>query len=273
LPIKPAVQRIVRQTAPLGVEIGNWAVKKAARPERLHIYLAHDVLAVCRISGYGKRSVRSKTILTPDAGATDLPALLATLDTWLDAHPVHGDIDWIVGVQHVRYLLLPWDTRLANDAFCRSLTAALFAQHFPGGIPFTDYQLRFAPLAFGQPRLAALIANDIIHALTVFSRQRGSRVRRIAPALSVVWDHFHVRIKKRTGVLGLIEGPRLLRIGYDHGHITTFSIQPFSGTRSMATQSETTWLFPADPAGDAPAFEHLAPGDDPRLAYALCGVA
>jgi len=242
----------------------------------LRVYLGHDAPAVCRIAGRVSPSVQDAVILPPCTGAYGLPALLATLDAWLDVHPVRGDIDWIVGIDHARYLLLPWDRRLASDAFCRSLTAALFEQHFAGsGTPFADHQLRFAPVAFERPRLAALIANDVVRELTDFARRRGCRTVRITPAVTVVWNRFYGRWKKGTGVLALIDGPRLLRIGYDRGHVTTFSIQPFSETRSSSAPGDTTWVFPAHhpaaPDGDELALDTLAPDDDPRLAYALCG--
>lgn len=272
LPIKPAARWIARKAA----RIGSWAVN-ASRPERLCVYLGHDALAVCHVVGLLNPPVQNKAIVNPrSAGAPDLPALLAALDTWLDAHPARGQIDWIVGIEHVHYLLLPWDSRLAHEAFCRSLTAALFAQHFPVGIPFTDFQLRFAPLAFGQPRMTALIANDVVHELTAFARRRGCRTRRIVPAVSVVWDRFYPRWKKGTGILALVEGPRLLRIGYDHGHIVTFAVQPFSGRSSAAADSATCIfppLHPVTPGGNAVQIGSLAPDGDPRLAYALCGVA
>jgi len=271
LPIKPAARWIARKAT----RIGRWAVK-ASRPERLCVYLGHDALAVCRVVGLLNPSVQNKAIVNPGAGASDLSALLAALDTWLSAHPARGQINWVVGIEHVRYLLLPWDSRLANEAFCRSLAAALFAQHFPVGVPFTGYQLRFAPLAFGQPRLTALIASNVIHELTAFARHRGCRTRRIVPAVSVIWDRFYPRWKKGAGALALVEGPRLLRIGYDHGHIVTFAIQPFSN-RSLAVADDATCVFPplhpVMPGSNTLALDCLEPDDDPRLAYALCELA
>lgn len=231
------------------------------------------MLAVCVVVGRFDPSAQSKAIVRADASS--LPALLAALDTWLDAHPARGEIDWIMGIEHVRYLLLPWDSRLSNDAFCRSLANALFAQYFPGATPFTAFQIRFAPLAFGQPRLTALLANDVVDELNAFARRRGCRTRRIVPAVSAIWDRFYPRWKKGTGVLALIEGPRLLRIGYDHGHIMTLAIQPCAD-RSSAAASDATWVFPLPhpvaPDSNALALDCLAPDDDARLAYALCGV-
>ncbi|WP_157903134.1 hypothetical protein [Cupriavidus malaysiensis] len=279
LPIKPAARRIARLGHSIGYSIGHAIgnqAASAARPQRLRVYLGHGALAVCRSAGRFHSSVQDKAILSGGTGVSDLPNQLAALESWLEAHPARADIEWIIGIEHVRYLLLPWDPRLASDAFCRSLAGALFAQQGAGGTPFAGYQLRYSPLAFGQPCLAALLTNDVIRELTAFARRRGCRTTRIEPALSVVWNRFRARWKHDTGVLALVEGPRLLRIGFAHGHITSFSLQPCSDTRPPATPEETTWVFPARhpaaPGGDVLVLDGFAPDDDPRLAYALCGV-
>ncbi|KVO61491.1 hypothetical protein [Burkholderia stagnalis] len=255
--------------------IVGWA-DQAARPERLCVYLGHDALAVCRVTGRFKPIVQDKAVLLTDAGVHDLTSRLAALDAWLDSHPVRGAIDWIIGIDYVRYLLLPWNPRLVSDAFCRSLTAALFAQHFAAdAIPFADHQLRFAPVSFGHPRLAALIGNDVIGELTAFSKRRKYRIRQIAPALSVAWNRLFPQVKLGAGVLALIEGPRLLRVASNHGHITAFSIQPYCYSRSSAIPDDVTWVFPAHhlaaSAGHMLTVDGHEPDDDVRLAYALCG--
>ncbi|WP_185731921.1 hypothetical protein [Burkholderia stagnalis] len=275
LPINPAAWKIAGRTGQL-VDMFVGRVSAFTRPERICVYLGHDALAVCRVTGRSKPIVRDKAVLFTDASMHDLTGRLAVLDAWLDAHPVRGAIDWIIGIDYVRYLLLPWNPRLASDAFCRSLTAALFAQHFAGDeIPFADHQLRFAPVSFGHPRLTALIANDVIGELTAFSKRRKYRIRQIAPALSVAWNRLFAQVKLGTGVLALIEGPRLLRIASNHGHITAFSIQPYSYSRLSAIPDDATWVFPAHhlvaSAGQMLAVDGHEPDDDVRLAYALCG--
>ncbi|WP_175954807.1 hypothetical protein [Burkholderia sp. BCC0405] len=275
LPIEPDIRQAVQRTARLALDVKECATR-ATRPERLRVYLGHDALAVCHFAGRFKPVVRHQAILHPGSGAHGLAGQLATLGAWLDAQPMRGEIEWIVGIDHVRYLLLPWDPRAVQDAFCRSLTTALFAQSFGGDVPIDAYQLRFGPLAFGRPRLVSLIANDAIRELAAFSTRRACRTRLIAPAMSVVWDRYFARLKKSAGVLALVEGPRLLRVGYDHGHVTTFSIQPFSDTQPSTMPGDATWIFPAHyragAAGGALTLDGHTPDDDAQLAYALCGV-
>lgn len=255
---------------------------RIGRPERLHIYLGCGALAVCRASGRFRRVVQDKAMLPSAAFGCDgmhgVTEDLATLTTWLHAHPHRGTIEWIIGIDHVRYVLLPWDARLSNESFCHTLASALFAQQFPASeVPFSAYQLRFASLSFGRPRLVALIPNDIIGELTAFAARHHCHTRRITPALSVVWNRFFSRVKNDTGVLALVEEPRLLRVTYDHGHVTALSLQPFSAHTSPAMPRGVTYRFPARDIG-MPESEDLAPrglspDDDPRIAYALCGVS
>ncbi|KVL04468.1 hypothetical protein [Burkholderia cepacia] len=268
-------RRIVARARQPGDRLAG-RLRDAARAERLCIHLGHGMLAVCRVTGRFRPVVADTAVLPTETGATALADQLAVLDTWLDTHPFSGAFDWIVGIDHVRYVLLPWNPRLTSDAFCRSVAAALFAQQVATDErPFADHQIQFAPLAYGRPRLAALIANATLDALTLFSTRRERRVRRIVPAFGVAWDRMLPRIQRDSGVLALIEGPRLLRVVSERGHITAFSIQPFSSAHRPALADDATWVFPAqpaiDPTGRIPLLAGYAPDDDVRLAYALCG--
>jgi hypothetical protein len=277
LPIKLTARRLATRARQLAGRFAD-RLRETARAERLCVHLAHDALAVCRVTGQFRPVVADKAVLPTEIDAAALVDRLAVLDGWLDTHLFRGAIDWIIGIDHVRYVLLPWNPRLTSDAFCRSVAAALFAQQAGADErPFVDHQVRFAPLSYGRPRLAALIANETLDALAAFSTRRGYRVRRIAPAFSVAWDRLLASTAPAGGVLALIEGPRLLRVVSEHGHITAFSIQPFSNTQPAALPADTTWVFPAhpaiDPAGRLPSIAGHAPDDDVRLAYALCGAA
>lgn len=269
-----AAQWIAERTSRVGNAVIG-CTDRVVPPERLCVHLGHDALAVCRVTGRFKPVVRDKVVLFTGARIHDLTGRLAELGAWLDAHPVRGAIDWIIGLDYVRYLLLPWNPRLADDAFCRSMAAALFAQQFSRNeVPFADQQLRFGPLSFGHPRLVALLASNVIRDLTAFSRQRKHRIRRIEPAFSVAWNSLLAQLKAGAGVLALIEGPRLIRIASSCGHITSFSIQPFSETQRAAIPADATRVFPAHHAANsvhrALAVDGHEPGDDVRLAYALC---
>jgi hypothetical protein len=254
---------------------------RIGRPERLRVYLSRSGLAVCIVTGRFRPVVRSKAILPSIAsdcdGTHSVSDALTALTTWLHAHPFRSSIEWVIGIDHVRYLLLPWDERLSRQSFCHTLAAALFAQQSTASdIPFSAYQKRFAPLSFGRPLLAALIPSQVISEITAFASHHQCRTRSVTPALSAIWDRFSVRMKDDSGVLALVEGQRLLRVTYDHGHVVSLSVRPFSGGRTSVTPSGVTLAFPARnltmPANGDLALRNLAPDDDARFAYALCGV-
>ena len=254
---------------------------KLSRPERLLIYLSRGGLAVCVVKGGFRPVVRMKAILTVATLDCDdthgVTAALGALTEWLNVHPIRGAIEWVVGIDYVRYLLLPWDERLSSRPFCHTLAAALFAQQFSGSdISFSAYQLRFARLAFGRPRLTALIPTELLSELNEFASRHHCRSRQITPALSVVWDSLFARVKNDAGVLALVEGQRLLRVSYDRGQFTSISIQPFSEERTPVIPSDITNLFPSRnitaPTGEESALQGPISGDEARFAYALCGV-
>ncbi|QIE27513.1 hypothetical protein SBC1_56190 (plasmid) [Caballeronia sp. SBC1] len=254
---------------------------KLSRPERLLIYLSRGGLAVCVAKGRFRPVVRIKAILpiaTRDCDDTDgATAALDALTEWLKVHPVQGVIEWVIGIDYVRYLLLPWDERLSSSPFCLALAAALFAQQFSGSdVSFSAYQLRFARLAFGRPRLTVLISSELLSELNEFASRHRYRSRRITPALSVVWDSLFARVKNGAGVLALVEGQRLLRVSYDRGQFTSVSVQPFCEEQTPVIPSDITYLFPprniAVPGGENLPLQDPISGDDARFAYALCGV-
>jgi hypothetical protein len=274
---------VSRSPASRLMRLANWVRTLRARigsPQRLRIYLSGRSLAACLVQGRFRPMLRAKVIFpfaAPNCGGGDnLPAALAALSEWLHAHPHRGAIEWIIGIDHVRYLFLPWDARLSSKSFCHALAAALFAQQFSGDdIPFSEHQLRFAPLSFGRPRLVALIPSEVVSELTAFASRHHCRSRRIAPALSVVWDSVFPKVKNDIGVLALVEGQRLLRVHYDHGQLISLSIKPCSEAHTWAIPGDVTYLFPprdTTTPGAELAPQGLAPGDDPRYAYALCGV-
>lgn len=251
------------------------------RPERLLIYLGQGGLAVCVVKGRYRPVVGMKAIFPVVGPESDdsqgITAALNALTEWLNVFPTRGVIEWVIGIDHVRYLLLPWDERLSSRAFCHSLAAALFAQQFSGSdMPFSAYQLRFARLAFGRSRLTALIPTGLLSELNEFASRHHCHSRRITPALSLVWDSLIAQMKNHAGVLALVEGQRLLRVSYDCGQFTSISVQPFSQERTPVVPSDITYLFPSRKVtaatGDLFAVQGFISVDDARFAYALCGV-
>lgn len=256
------------------------AIAQWLRHDRLRVYIAHDALALCRIRGRFKPTVIQKAVLSvptpadPDAG---LPSMLAALTRWLGEQPGAGCIEWVVGSGLVRYLLLPWDERLASDDFCLALAKALLAQQCSPSDPLlTSAEVRFGSLTHGRPRLAAVIGRDIVRTLASFADHQSARTTTISPALALVWDQFIARFRKSTGVLVVVEGARLQRITYERGVILDLTTRPYRKIVGHFDAANTNFTF-ASAEIDALAGEVLrpccmAPGDDERLAFVLVGV-
>ncbi|HKU25239.1 MAG TPA: hypothetical protein VJQ54_07180 [Candidatus Sulfotelmatobacter sp.] len=255
--------------------------KAAGRHERLRVYLASDALAVCLIHGRFRPRVVETAVIDSRASARnaqqDIADALTGLTSWMEMREFDGTVEWIVGFDHVRYLMLPWDERLSSISFCHTLASALFSQQFHGeDSASSSGKLCFAPRSYGYPRLAALIPHDIVRTLDSFSWRQRRRTTRITPALGVVWDQFFNRFRKGAGTLALVEGQRLLRVAYEQGNIVGLLVRPYSEACDESAFSGASYTFP--PHG-LDAIEHeellvagLTPDDDRRVAYALCGV-
>jgi hypothetical protein len=247
--------------------------------ERLCVYLGEGWSTLCAVSGRWRTSVRSKAVLQPapvHRDSSTFEAILTPIDTWLQAHSARAGIDWSIGLGHVRYLLLPWDQRIGDEPFCQMLAAAMFAQQFPGdALGFRGYQLRLGPLSYGRPRIAALIPSELVNSVIALTHRHNCRVNRIIPMLSVVWNHFFACFRAGTGTLALVEDRRLLRVTYDRGQMTSLAIQPYSRERTHIPTEKGAWRFPprdtTAPVTGELTLPSLAPDDDVRVAYALCG--
>jgi hypothetical protein len=247
---------------------------------RLCVYLGEDCSTLCLVTGRFKRVVQMRAVLpfaaSGPSSSHKLEAGLTVIETWLQAHPVRAAIDWMIGPCHVRYLLLPWDERLRDDAFCETLAAAMAAQQFTTSThDDSPRRLRLGPLSYGRPRLAAQIRIDLIDSLCSFAARHNCRTRTIVPMLGVVWNRFFACVKSATGALALVEGKRVLRIGFENGAIISLAVQPCCADRTQIATGGGHFFFPARPKptpeeGEL-ALQALQSDDDVRLSYALCG--
>lgn len=251
--------------------------RRIARRDRLCVYLGSGWTSLCAVSGRLRPTIGVKAILPSlPSSPLSLDSSLAALETWMHTHQNRATIDWLVGIEYARYLLLPWDEHLHDDAFCRTLAAALFAQQCADTAPdFSAYQMRLGPLAYGHPRLAALVPIQVIDSLTAFAHRHQCHTRRITPMLGVVWNRFFANDKTGSGTLALLEGQRLIRLGYEKGRFKSLAVQPFFRDRTPVIAEGKISFFPAqdiqNPESGSLTLQGMLPADDVRLAYALCG--
>ena len=99
----------------------------------LRVYLTSDELVICAIRGLLRPTVilQQKIAIDSTTLGTTNTALLATMDTWLQTTKLQTGtrFEWILGLSHVRYLLVPWTPKLVDQTFRQSIADALFTQH------------------------------------------------------------------------------------------------------------------------------------------------
>lgn len=255
---------------------------------RLRVYMGEDYLALCLVSGRWSPRVHQLAQLPLVSGQGG--AVASVLDAWMTANPLRGVmqsavLELVVGMPHVRYVLLPWDRQLVQDDFRHAMARALFARQFQQD--FSTQELRFGALKYGRPLLAACIDRTLVEMVSVVARQHDTSVSCIEPLLATVWSRFHSRLKGAEGTLLLAEASRVHVVRCKGGAITELQIRPgteddISGmVLQLASNPDCRVFAPLLPglASSLPnAWLGLEAGEgfsvvaDAQYAYALSGV-
>lgn len=256
---------------------------------RLCVYVGADHLALCQVAGrWSPRVLDKARVALPDG---EEQSWWQSLEAWLAIHPLQGvmqgaDLECVLGLPHVRYLLLPWDPQLVNAGFRDAVARALFARQFQetAGV----WEVRYASSGYGQPRLAAFVRREVLSALERLVLKHGLRLRAVEPLLAVVWRRFRSQLPLQgENTLLVAEPGRVLRITHERGAMTDVQVRPCTadelpGLLLRAADEEGARVFsPASSslAGSLPAAwlqlqdrEGWTASDDGAYAYALCGV-
>jgi hypothetical protein len=251
---------------------------------RLCVFVGEDHLAICRVSGRWRARVLEKHGVPLVAGEG---AVAATLDDWLAAHPVAPgtQIGIVLGLPHVRYLLLPWSEELAQASFRGVLTRALFARQFQQ--EFSTQDVRYGIVRYGQPLLAACIGQSLVMSLGAVAAKHKLQIDCVEPLLAAVCDRFQPQLRHFTGALLIAEANRALIIRHESGAMVDLQVRPAAAddiaalAQRLSTGAACKVFAPRQPAlaGSLPAawlepggHEGFSAASDGAYAYALCGV-
>jgi hypothetical protein len=254
--------------------------------QRVCVYIGEDRLVICQVAGRWRPRVLDKAVVTLAPG--EAPAV--ALDAWLKAQPpLTGSalrrLAVVLGLPHVRYLLLPWSPqRVQGGAFRAAMARALFSRQFQEDASL--HEVRYGPESYGQPQLAAFVSNSLLQALAMVAQRHGGHLESAEPLLMSVWNRFSARLGGDGGVL-VAESTRLLLVQREAGAITDVQVRPcsegelesvlqrFAATpaarcfaprhAALSGQSPSAWLGLA-------AHEGFSPAADGESTYALCGV-
>lgn len=232
---------------------------------RLRAYLGEQGLALC-LHAPGRRGRLLREALLPlAAGEAPWPALQAwwqATGSALVAGPVR--LELVLGLPHVRYLLLPWSPDLVDAAARRSLARLLHARQF--GDTGAPPELALGPLRFGQPQLVAAVDRDLLSGARSFAAQQGWQLAAVEPLLSAVWNEAAPRLRE-DGPLLVAEAGRCLVVRREKGCVVALQVRPADG-RDVGTEIER---LAAQPGLRVFAPLQAAPGGPVGSALAMAG--
>lgn len=230
---------------------------------RLRVHLAADRLVACAVAGGRRAAVTQREILPlADDVAAAFDAVLAAL-------PGKTPVEVVLGLPHVRYLMLPWDRQLAQPVFRQRMAEVLYSRQFQQDA--AGQCLRFARPVHGQPLLAACIDRTLLTTLESACARQGRRLRRVEPLLACVWNRFQRQLP-RAGRLWVEEGARVLCLTHARGAVTDVQLRP---AQAAGVPGDDTCRFaPGRPEVGLQlrAGPGFAPDRDSACAFALCGV-
>ena len=122
-------------------------------------------MVLCHVVGSRRPKVLHKEIMT--VGEGESASWPARLDVWLSTYSSGSafrgaDIECVLGLPLVRYLVLPWDARLIEGDFRGAVARALFSRQFPDEA--ATQEVRFSSPTYGRPQLASFVSRDLLQA-------------------------------------------------------------------------------------------------------------
>lgn len=258
------------------------------RSTSFRVHLAADALMACEVHARRGRRCVVRKLRLPFIGG-ERPAAMQSLRDWMaqgkqNAWPRRTSQEWVLGMAHVRYLLLPWTPDLADTAFRSTLASALFEQQFKQDP--ADYGIRFASPTYGRAQLAAFVTHALLAEIDAHTLASRVPLRSAMPALSPVWDRFHAVLHNESGAVHLVDGDRQLVVRHVQGRMRDVTLRPFeAGHAESLPSAEDAGMrrrvFPAMSMSDAASDDALLLADvdgfsaaqDAAYAFALCGVA
>lgn len=251
---------------------------------RYRVHLADRLLVACEVHSRGHvRRVVRKTQLPFEPGGR-LGALRA-LREWMASGGQRPQVEWVLGLAEVKYVLLPWSRDLQIASLRDAFAAALFQQQFdedPGA-----FAACFTATGPKHAQLVSFVSRELLSELAAHARESKARVTSIEPGIATVLSRFDGVLKNERGALCVIDGGHQAVIDHEHGRVTGLALRPVrsgiaEARRAGQVDDEVLRVFSSVPTaasqGSASTALVLPNGSgftaakDSAYAFALCGV-
>lgn len=208
----------------------------------LNLYITSDEIFISELSnGYNPKLRKNYLISqTQDAKLSD------TLITWFNKNEMQKiKLNIVLGINHVRYIVIPWNIKLANKQFRQTIAQALFADQFNESA--ANYALFLSSVRYKSFLVAAFIKKDLLNDINHLSENHNYSIASIAPMLMPVWNHFNKVLTSEESQVIIWENNRALFIENHFGSIQKVKVTSFNPNDvdiNMYNRKETIRLFP-----------------------------
>lgn len=181
-----------------------------------------------------------------------------------------NNYEWILGLEHVRYLVIPWHNKLATQEFRDSITNNLFVQKYRDEI--SRYEVSFSKLNFGHPLIAAFVSKELIQGITSINILNKSKNVKITPLLIPIWNKLEKTLRQEHSFLYVWDGNRALKIENKYGQIASIELEPFNHIASENHSRKDNMLVRHFPnLKPTTPHKHSSSLNDPLYALVSCG--
>lgn len=236
------------------------------------VFLGEEQLSVCLIQGKLHPKVIDQTHFNFASGESSEGLIL--LKEWLMKNFRGQQIEWVLGIHFVRYLMLPWSNQHLKEGFSTHLAHQLFSRQFQQDANL--YDIKISKLEYAQPLLAIFFDKRVILALQQFAKNSEFKNFSIEPLMGIVWNRFYRQLKSRSMSLAIVDEGRALIIQQDKGKINSLSLRPFINESMLInSQKQHTFFFYPSRMSDETAVQYLDLRDGKQgsvYCYPLCGV-
>lgn len=218
----------------------------------LRVYLTSDELVICTLNGLLRPTVTMQQKVPIHNSTVDSTntTILTAMETWLQTTKLQTGtrVEWILGLSHVRHILVPWTPKLVDQAFRQSIADAIFGQQFHEDA--TNYQACFSKISIGKPVIVAYVDSKLLSGIKLLADSYNHQIKSIKPLLMLVWNQLDSLLSKENSQLHIWENQRVLKITNVFGHIQQLELWPINNTiielqPSTDNNGKLTRVFPA----------------------------
>ena len=210
--------------------------------ERLRIGLAPERVDVARLGRWRARATAQTVAAacSPALGQSPWQAALDALPGLLDEIGARrGAVAVVLSNHFVRYLALPWQDELSNDAEVQAWARLRFEHTY--GAAASEWLVQTCEAGYGQPLVACAVDRELVEQLGQLLDRQGLRLASLQPLLMAAFNDHRRHLHGRRS-FAIVERGRLCLSQLDAGQWRAISSRRIGNeVAPVIAQEEATW--------------------------------